>query len=518
MVSPPGPGRSVTPGCLDDPTVLERETPVHSAPASAPRTGRTPAVGASAGAVGTLPTGPSSHRGGPADPSPSWRTLADGRANVERRPLPRMGRTITAFVAASAVALIGVLVFGWVVSRNAALDEALADARSEADLIAITVLQPALEVGLLEEDQAAIDAVDETVQTLIETENLVRVKLWTAEGRIVYSDEERLIGKVFPLNEEQLQVLDGDEVVISGLSDLVDTENRFERSSQDRLLEVYRRVSLPDGTPLLFETYSPYAEVAARGQSIMRSFVPITIGTVLLLVVCLLPLVWSLVHRLRRSQRSRERLLRRAIDASTAERRRIAGNVHDSVVQGLAGASFVIAGAVDAVERDGQPKVAGELRDAASGVRESIRGLRSMLVEIYPPSVSVAGLAVALQDLVAPLRAQGIDATADTPATVELPRDLEALVFRVSQEALRNVAQHSGAATATLTLTVTDTLVRLVIADDGAGLDVDAALGRRDGHVGMQVLRDLAEDAGALLQIASAPGAGTTIRLEVETR
>ncbi len=138
-----------------------------------------------------------------------------------------------------------------------------------------------------------------------------------------------------------------------------------------------------------------------------------------------------------------------------------------------------------------------------------------MLVEIYPPSVSVAGLPTALQDLVAPLRAQGITATADTPAAVDLPRSLEALIFRVAQEALRNVAQHSGARHARLSLTVNPDVVRLEVSDDGAGVDVEKALGRRDGHVGMQVLRDLTEEAGALLEIRSAHRAGTTLRLEV---
>lgn len=301
---------------------------------------------------------------------------------------------------------------------------------------------------------------------------------------------------------------------VAELSTLIGKVHAFERS-QGRLLEVYRRVALPNGKQLLFETYSSYSQVTQRRGEVWRTFAPITIGAVLLLQLCQLPLAWTLVHRLRAAQRERELLLGQAIDASTDERRRIAGNVHDSVVQGLAGASFVIAGAVDEVERGGLPTVAQELRDASSGIRESIRGLRSMLVEIYPPSVSVAGLAAALHDLVAPLRAQGIDATATTPATVELPRDVEALVFRVAQETLRNVAQHSAARTAALALEVTPAAVTLDIADDGAGVDIDEALARRDGHVGMQVLRDLTDEAGALLQIASAPGAGTRVRLEV---
>jgi two-component system NarL family sensor kinase len=450
-----------------------------------------------------------------AEPAP-WRTLADGRGRLEHRPVPRMGRAIAVFVLASGVALVSILLIGATVTGDAAEREALRDARVAADLLATTVIEPALRDELLTGQDAAVARMAERVErSRVISGNRVRIKLWTADGRVVYSDEPRLIGQVFALDDDEAQTLRGGDPVAE-LSELDGPENVYERRLGTPLLEVYRHVTLPNGTNLLFETYSRYSQITERRSEIQREFVPVTLGAVLLLQLCQLPLVWTLVQRLRASQRSSERLLRRAIDASTAERRRIAGNVHDSVVQGLAGASFVIAGAVDQVERGGQPKVADELREAARGIRQSIGGLRATLVEIYPPSVSIAGLPAALADLVAPLRAQGIDAEAITPPAVELPRSVEALVFRVAQEALRNVAQHSGARTARLALTVEPGLVRLEVADDGSGLDVDRALGRQDGHVGMKVLCDLAEEAGALLQIASAPDAGTTVRLEVD--
>jgi signal transduction histidine kinase len=449
------------------------------------------------------------------EPDVPWRTIADGRGRLERRSAPNLGRAIVAFGLASLVALASILFIGTLVSRDAAEDEALRDATAANDLLGRTVLEPALEDGLLTGDKQAIDKLDRVVRRWVLKESRVRVKLWTEDGRIVYSDQPTLIGTTSALDADERAVVVGGDPYAE-ISDLSGAENASEREL-GRLVEVYRAVQLPNGTPLLFETYSQFSQVAERKDEIMRTFTPITIGAVVLLQLCQLPLVWAFARRLRASQRSSERLLRQAVEASTAERRRIAGDVHDGVVQGLAGASYVIAGAVDAVERGGQPDVARDLREAAGGVRESIRGLRSMLVEIYPPSVSVAGLPVALQDLVAPLRAQGIEATAVVPPTVDLPHDTEALIFRVAQEALRNVARHSGAGTATLTLTVEHGLARLEVADDGVGLDVDESLGRRDGHVGMQVLRDLAEEAGALLQVASVRGAGTTLRLDVAT-
>ena len=441
-----------------------------------------------------------------------WRTLADGRGSIGR-PAPTMRRAVAVFAALSTVAFASILVVGWAASGRAALNEALRDARAATNLLATAVVEPALEDGLLTGDPGSIARLDEVIRDRVLTNGRVRVKFWTEEGRIIYSDETRLIGRVFPLDATEARTAQGGEPTVE-IDDLSGPEDAFE-SSEQQLLEVYRHVALPNGTHLLFETYTDYSHTEARRAEILRSFGPNTLGAVMLLQLCQLPLVWSLVRRLRAAQLSGERLLRKAIEASNAERRRIAGNVHDDVVQGLAGASFVIAGAVDEIEKSGKPGLAADLREAARGVRESIRALRSILVEIYPPNVSVAGLPTALHDLVSPLRSQGIVATADTPSTVDLPPAHEALIFRVAQETLRNVAHHSGARTARLTLTVDAGVATLEVADDGIGVDVDTAVGRHDGHVGMQVLRDLTEEAGAVLRIRSAVGAGTTMRLEI---
>jgi signal transduction histidine kinase len=448
-----------------------------------------------------------------AEDPPPWRVLADGRRGMERRVAPSLARAMSLFALASAFALISVVTLGVVSSGRAAEREALRDARDTADLLANAVVQPALRDGLLTGDPAAIRSLDQVVRSQVLLGPRVRIKLWSPDGVIVYSDEARLVGARYPMQPEEREAMTHGRTVAE-LSELSGPENRFERP-QGKLLEVYRPILTPNGTPLLFETYSRYALVDARRADVLRTFAPITIGTLVLLQLCQLPLVWAIVRRLRAHQHERERLLRQAIEASAAERRRIAGNVHDNVVQGLAGASFVMAGAVDAVRRQGLTAVAEDLDEASAGIRHSIGGLRSMLVEIYPPSVSVAGLGTALQDLIAPLRAQGMDATADTPTALDVPPGAEALIFRVAQEALRNVAEHSGAHTVRLSLRLEVPLLVLQIEDDGSGFDVDQALNRRDGHFGVQVLRDLAADAGAVLQMASSPGSGTRVRLEV---
>ena len=137
-----------------------------------------------------------------------------------------------------------------------------------------------------------------------------------------------------------------------------------------------------------------------RSAELLGQFRPITIAGLLTFLALTVPLVWVLARRLDASADDRERLLLAAVEASDAERRRIARDLHDGVVQDLAGTSF----ALSATARDlaDRPETASRLEALGIGVRHSLRSLRSLLVEIYPPDLRTEGLGAALDDLVAP--------------------------------------------------------------------------------------------------------------------
>ena len=305
-----------------------------------------------------------------------------------------------------------------------------------------------------------------------------------------------------------------DNTVAAELSDLEAPENRFERD-QGRLLEVYLPVPTPGGQTLLFETYSRYSSVTANAGAMWRQFVPIVIGALLLLTLLQLPLAWSTARRLDVSLSERERLLRRAVEATDTERRRIARDLHDGVVQDLAAASFALVGATAQAKARGHAEEAEAMEGGAQALRRGIRSLRTLLVEIYPPSLHRAGLPAALRDLLDPLAGRGIEVKLDLPDIVEVGDEVAELVFRVAQEAVRNVAEHSAAGTVDVRLAATDT-VTLTVADDGIGFDpatlADTPAG---GHVGLLLLKDLARTAGGRLEIDASPGRGTRLQLEV---
>jgi signal transduction histidine kinase len=389
--------------------------------------------------------------------------------------------------------------------------EALRDARQFATLAGQGIVEPTVAPGLLRGRPEAIAAVDRMVQERVLGERVVRVKLWARDGRIVYSDEPRLIGTRFPLDAEKLDVLRTGATKAS-LSDLSGPENRYEREQGD-LYEVYLPIRAPDGTPLLFETYQRRSAVASTGRRIWMPFAALLLGSLLLLWLVQVPLAWRLGRRLQRTQAEREALLVRAVEASDDERRRIAADLHDGPVQDLAGISYSLSAAA---QTESSAATRSTLEQAAAGTRDAMRRLRSLLVEIHPPNLRASGLEAALADLLAPLQARGVETELRVDAPLGLDEEAERIVYRAAAEALRNVARHAGANRIAVSVERDEIRVRLVVADDGAGFrPEDRERRREEGHVGLSLLEELAARAGGRLDVRSAPGEGTTFELEL---
>ena len=411
--------------------------------------------------------------------------------------------------------LVATLVIGLVTvaaSRQIGTSEAIRDAKQLTRLAGEGIVEPELDERVLAGDPAALARLDRVVRRRVLRDGIVRVKLWTPDGRIVYSDEPRLIGSRYVLGADEQQALrDPSAPVDAEVSDLTRPENRFERADR-KLLEVYLPIHMADGRPLMFEAYQRFSAVSASGRRMWLSFAPAVLAALLLLQLVNLALARGLAQRLRRGQREREALLHRALEASDAERRRIAADLHDGVVQDLVGVSYALAAEAERVEGDAQ----SALRRAAAAIRDSVRALRTLLVDIFPASLHRAGLVAALGDLARTSSARGIDTRLDIEGQPAFREATEQLLYRSAQEALRNAHTHSGAGSIRITLRAIDGRATLAVSDDGRGIDLPAVADRPDhGHFGLSVLRDLAADAGGELRIESAPGKGTTLRVEV---
>ena len=419
-------------------------------------------------------------------------------------------QSVVRYVASALVAVVLISLLGVLLFQHFGQEEAIRDAKDQTRASAKWAVEPVLTDAVLQGDREALRVLDDAVrERILRGSSVVRVKIWDRTGRIVYSDEARLIGARYPLSEEDLAEFDGDRIDAE-VSDLDKPENRFERGFGE-LLEVYTALKTTSGTPLRYEEYYRSSFIDARAQRIFREFGYIALAALILLALIQLPLAWQLSRRVQRGQKERVELLQRAVDASDHERRRIAADLHDGVVQNLAGVSY----SLSAAETTAPPELAPTLKEGAAETRQALRELRSLLVEIYPAELQREGLESALEDLLAPCAAKGLETQLQVQGG-ELPDDVERLFFRAAQESLRNVVKHAGAERVEVEVSRRDGTALLRVEDDGSGFVVD---GRPEGsHFGLRVLRDLVREAGGDLRIESQPGRGTVICVEVEVR
>jgi two-component system, NarL family, sensor kinase len=395
-----------------------------------------------------------------------------------------------------------------ILSNRAAERESVTSARSTTWLLSEWV-EPALPKGLVDLRPSAIDRLDRQVRDRLLVGDVRRIKIWRSDGTILYSDETRLIGDRYELGAEEIEVLD-DGGLDAEVSDLTEPENRYEQGTGG-LLEVYTQVQSPEGEPLLFELYFAADDVESRRQEVLAPFQRITIGGLLAMLLIGTPIIAALTQRLTRAGRERERLLRSSMDASAAERRRIARDLHDGVVQDLAGTAF----SLSAVSRDVRldPGLQADVGRAGTSLRGSLKSLRSLLVSIHPPDLRADGLNAALTDLTAPAVAADIVTTVSVEDIGLVPDDTVALVWRVAQEAVRNAIRHAGARRLDVSVRRTGDVLSLSVADDGVGFDThhdpDPA------SFGLRGLTSLVADAGGQLTVTSLPGAGTEVRMDI---
>jgi two-component system NarL family sensor kinase len=450
-----------------------------------------------------------------------WVMLSGPRLdNAADRPI-NVRHALLQLALAALVVVTVVGVAGSVMSRRIAEQQSVHDAAQITDTLAESVVRPALSNEMLNNPAAAAKAMAPLLGFTSGT-SVVRSKLWQptpAGGRILYSDETRLNGLTFPFDDEAENSLTH-RTTEASISDLRRPENVYERD-QGKLLEVYRPVWNKNGSPLLYEAYFRYDEVTARSHDLWRGFSGIMLSSLAAVFVLLLPLLWTLLSRTRRAQVQREEMMRRAVDASQEERRRIAGTLHDGVVQQLVAASYAVAGEAERAAGEGDSARAARLSSTAGTVRDSVAGMRSLLVDIYPPSLRTGGLSAALHDLARTTSGRDVEIglAVEEELAAELTTEQQQAVFRVAQDCLRNAVKHAQAGQVHITLMREGDVARLEVEDDGIGFDHLSAVQAVDGgHFGLSLMTDTAGQCGGVLSVATGPGSGTCFRLEVPLR
>lgn len=207
-------------------------------------------------------------------------------------------------------------------------------------------------------------------------------------------------------------------------------------------------------------------------------------------------------------------MARQVVRSQEDERAHLARELHDGTSQTLVSTKLLIESAVDTMERN-RATVPGALGTALARINDSLVEVRRLSHRLRPAMLDTLGLPAALEQLGREVSeaggAQVIVQALPLDDGERLPAEVATVLFRVTQEALTNIGKHAGARQVRITLQQDAEGLRLSVADDGRGFDLQAVqLDPRRG-IGLRNMRERLEAIGGTLHLHSSPGAGTIV-------
>jgi signal transduction histidine kinase len=209
-----------------------------------------------------------------------------------------------------------------------------------------------------------------------------------------------------------------------------------------------------------------------------------------------------------------QRLLARTVDLQEEERRRIAADIHDSVIQLIYGALYEAEGTLQRLP-PGAAATQLDLQNIQASLKQAISEIYKAVYDLWPASLDEMGLFPSLRSYLVQyeettgiscrLRIQGNAIRFNPTARIAL--------FRILQETLYNVRKHAQATTVEITFTFQDGRVKVMVQDDGIGFDLEKALDEKK-HLGLISMRERAENIGGTFSIESTPGRGSRVMWE----
>jgi two-component system sensor histidine kinase UhpB len=261
----------------------------------------------------------------------------------------------------------------------------------------------------------------------------------------------------------------------------------------------------------------PDSTAPSRPPSLWREYGPQVLAAALLLLIAVIVREHRRVARARAALAASYGQLRglagRLVTVQEEERRRIARDVHDDIGQRVASLSIALSAAKRMVPKDDGP-LAEELSALQQQARKIASDLRRLSHELHPAALEQLGLLEALRGRCAQVQAESgvqieLEAAGEWP---EVEGAVALCLYRVAQEALRNVTQHARARSARVSLERRDALVVMRVADDGCGFDGAAA---QSSGLGLVSLGERVRLLGGTLEVEAAKAAGTTVTVSL---
>ncbi|WP_028060598.1 GAF domain-containing sensor histidine kinase [Candidatus Solirubrobacter pratensis] len=219
------------------------------------------------------------------------------------------------------------------------------------------------------------------------------------------------------------------------------------------------------------------------------------------------------------AQMAGDEALRRSIEASEAERRRWARELHDDTLQHLAGLRVLLSGA----RRSGDPdRITFAIGEAIELLTDGIASLRALITDLRPAALDELGTKAALETLAARVAEQsGLEVELDVrlafdsgEAAARHLTEIESTTYRLVQEGLTNVVKHADATRVEIRVFDVADAVEIMLRDDGRGFEPHAD----GGGFGLIGMRERVALVQGTLEVESAPGEGTTLRARIPAR
>jgi PAS domain S-box-containing protein len=226
------------------------------------------------------------------------------------------------------------------------------------------------------------------------------------------------------------------------------------------------------------------------------------------------------ISALKESERRRRGILARLLHAEEKERSRIATDLHDDTVQVMVASVLALDRAATIARATGvHEEVESAIMSARVALEQATERTRRLIFELRPAILHELGLVAAIGALVDQVGRETHSKATLTGTVGRFDHSLEELVYRSVQEALANARKHALPQQITVTLSPQSNCLEVEVADDGRGFD-QARVKARPGavlHLGLDSVRERVEAAGGTVDIDSAPGAGTRVRLSLPT-
>jgi two-component system, NarL family, sensor kinase len=414
------------------------------------------------------------------------------------------GLEILAFVVVPLLVLVAVAATTVLLSERIARANAVADAEGIATRFVRLLVTPRLGDALAG-DTRRWQELETIVMQRLSDGSITFLVVWSPTGEIRFASVDAAVGQRHEPSPELLAAAEGR--VVSSVDE--EPEESYQGPADGPMVEVYVPTTA-NGETLVVEAYFAYDGIEEQAALLRGELIPLAVGALVVLEMVQLPIATALARRVRRQETERAELMRLSLTASERERRSLAADVHDGPVQELAGVSYALGALRTSLPEDRRP----DADRLIAALRRAVHSLRRLMVDLYPPDLSGAGLPDALEDLAAPLRAQGVAVTVHAAPVPDLGRDNAVVLYRTAKEALTNIAKHASATHVWISLGPTDdgpgSAARLDIDDDGVGFPA-AGTDRLDGHLGLRLVADRIRDAGGTLELRDRAEGGASL-------